>query len=278
MQDDGPRSTIPSGPTSAGGDEPVDAHAIAADNALLRARVAEAERTRDEFLSMASHELCTPIYALALSTQSLRAQVGKEPLDGPRLRANVDAMERQVARLSRLISGMLDASSLGARAALDLRRVDLGAVVAEVVARFAEEARRVGCALDLRLAEGVVGFWDASRIDTLVHNLLSNAIKYGPGKPVRISLAGSDDAAILTVEDEGIGIPEAAQPRIFTRFERAVSPRRYGGLGVGLFIVAQILEAHEGQIEVRSAPGKGATFVVRLPFGCEGAPAVKAAS
>ena len=96
-------------------------------------------------------------------------------------------------------------------------------------------------------------------------NLLHNAIKYGEGKPVRVSLEADGGVATLTVEDHGIGIPAADQRRIFERFERAVSARQYGGMGIGLFIVDQILKAHEGEIEVHSEPGRGATFVVRLP-------------
>lgn len=253
---------------------PEDPRALAADNALLRARAEEAEKCRDAFLSMASHELCTPVSALKLEVESLRAQLDEEPLDQARLRRKAAAAERQVARLTRLIGEMMDVSRIDAgRLDLDLEEVALGELVAEVAARFGAEARRAGCAIELHLAEGVVGRWDRSRIDQVVTNLLHNAVKYGPGKPVRVTLACDGAMATLTVEDEGIGIPEAAQPRIFARFERAVSPRHYGGLGVGLFIVDQILKAHDGRIEVRSEPGHGATFVVRLPLRPPGAAA-----
>jgi signal transduction histidine kinase len=253
--------------------------ALVVDNALLRERAEEAVRIREQFLSMASHELCTPLSALEMQAQSIRTHLGKQPLDLGRIGAKVDAAQRQVARLARLIHEMLDVSRIEAgRLDLELEDLGLGELIVDVAGRFGGEARRAGCPLDLRLSEGVVGRWDRSRLDQVVTNLLHNAIKYGPGKPVRISLASDGATATLTVEDEGIGIPEAAQPRIFARFERAVSPRQYGGLGVGLFIVDQIVKAHDGRIEVRSEPGKGATFVVRLPLRRDAAPRAEAAA
>ena len=109
------------------------------------------------------------------------------------------------------------------------------------------------------------GKWDRLRLDQIVTNLLSNAMKYGSGEPIEVAMTGTPEAVRLEVRDHGIGIAPEHQSRIFDRFERAVSGRHYGGLGLGLWIVRQILDALGGSIRVRSAPGEGSTFTVELP-------------
>jgi signal transduction histidine kinase len=107
---------------------------------------------------------------------------------------------------------------------------------------------------------------DPLRFEQVLDNLLSNALKYGPGKPVRVRLEREAARLRMTVRDEGIGVPPEALERIFHRFERAVSERHYGGLGLGLYIVRQIVEASGGTIAAASVPGQGATFTVELPL------------
>ena len=111
----------------------------------------------------------------------------------------------------------------------------------------------------------LVGRWDCSRIDQVVANLLGNALKFGAGMPVEIAIAREDDRAFLSVQDHGIGIDPANQQRIFERFQRAVSERHYGGLGLGLYICHRIVTAHGGSIRVESRPGVGARFTIELP-------------
>jgi signal transduction histidine kinase len=111
----------------------------------------------------------------------------------------------------------------------------------------------------------VPGLWDRARLEQVVTNLLSNAVKYGRGQPIEVAVMGADDRARLVVRDQGIGIAPEHLSRIFERFERAVSAHNYGGLGLGLYIVRQIVEAHGGAIHVTSTPGEGSTFVVDLP-------------
>jgi len=147
---------------------------------------------------------------------------------------------------------------------LDLEEIELGAVVADAVAQLEDEATQTGSSLTAR-GTPVRGFWDRLRVSQVVTNLLSNAVKYGAGKPVEVTFGPSATGARLVVRDEGIGIDPAAQRQIFERFERAVSSRNYGGLGLGLYIVKRIVEAHGGTIRVESAPGAGAAFVVELP-------------
>jgi signal transduction histidine kinase len=113
---------------------------------------------------------------------------------------------------------------------------------------------------------GVVGHWDASRLDQVVTNLLTNAIKFGAGKPISIRVDQRDEKALLLVKDEGIGIDRPQQEKIFQRFERAVSPRHFGGLGLGLYVCRRFVDAHGGTITVASEPGVGSVFSVDLPL------------
>jgi signal transduction histidine kinase len=105
------------------------------------------------------------------------------------------------------------------------------------------------------------------RLEQVVTNLLTNAVKYGAGRPIQVGVSTHDLVARLVVEDLGIGIAAEDLQRIFDQFERAVPARHYAGLGMGLFITRQIVEAHGGTIRATSEPGKGSTFIVELPIG-----------
>ncbi|WP_437803833.1 sensor histidine kinase [Sorangium sp. So ce693] len=241
--------------------------AIAIDNARLYRAAQEAIRARDEFLTVATHELNTPMTSLTLSLEGLnRTLQSGRPLDPQAMGRQVDRALRQTARLTRLNSELLDVSRINAsRLSLDVADVDLVAVVRDVLARFKLDLARAGCSVSLRDRGRVVGLWDASRVDQIVSKLLANALKFGAGKPVEISIGEEGGTARLAVRDHGIGIDPARQAQIFERFERAVSNRHYGGLGLGLYISRRIAEAHGGSIRVESALGAGATFIVELP-------------
>ncbi len=243
--------------------------ALAIENARLYAGAQRAVLIREEFISIASHELRTPLAALELQVQSMQTHLKKQPVDMTRINAKTVVARRQVDRLGRLINELLDVSRIDAgRLELDREELNLGELVREVALRFADELERSQTPLELTIADGIIGHWDRLRLDQVVTNLLHNAIKYGKGHPIRLSLTASPDDATarLTVTDEGIGISAVDQSRIFGRFERAVSSRAYGGMGVGLFIVAQILAAHDATISVQSEPGRGSTFSVKLPI------------
>ena len=237
---------------------------LAIDNARLHAEAHDAIRVRDDFLSIASHELKTPITTLQLQIQSLLRRADSGSVDG--LSTRLAAAERQVERLTALINDLLDISRItGGRLDLNLEEVDLSSVVREVVARFEEPLTKAGCRLTVSGLDAQRGTWDRLRLDQIVTNLLSNAMKYGTGQPIEITVTGTPDAVRLEVRDHGIGIEPEHQSRIFDRFERAVSGRHYGGLGLGLWIVRQIVDALGGSIRVRSAAGEGSTFLVELP-------------
>jgi signal transduction histidine kinase len=142
---------------------------------------------------------------------------------------------------------------------------DLSTIAQESVSELREEANRAGSEVSVRVNDRVNGMWDRTRIAQVCTNLLTNAIKYGAGKPIELRIWANGRAAYLSVEDHGIGIPPDQQKRIFGRFERAVSHRHYGGLGLGLYICRQIVEAHGGTIELTSTDGTGTIFTVALP-------------
>ena len=240
--------------------------ALAADNARLLLRAEEALQARDEFLSVASHELRTPLTALQLQLQSLQRIVARENVD-PRVADKLGPAARQVVKLGRLVDGVLDVSRIvGGRLQLELAPTDLADTIIDVVARFAEEANSHGCELRTHIEAHPIGQWDQLRLEQIATNLIANAIKYAPDHPVDITVRGDADSAVLSVRDYGIGVPPSSVERIFGRFERAVSTRSYGGMGLGLYITRQIVEAHGGAIRVKSEPGAGAEFVVQLPL------------
>jgi PAS domain S-box-containing protein len=243
------------------------AHAV--ENARLYKEATRAIEVRDQFLSIASHELKTPLTPLQLHVQMLQKACGSlnERLLAERIGPKLDSISRQVSRLASLIDDLLDISRITAgRMRLEREQVDLCDVVREVGSRFAAELSRAGGDLRIDAPAPVVGVWDRLRLDQIVTNLLGNAIKFGMGKPIDVSVVASDGHATLTVRDHGIGIAPEDQARIFERFERAVAPRHYGGFGLGLWIVRQIVDALHGSISVDSRVGAGSVFTIDLPL------------
>jgi signal transduction histidine kinase len=242
--------------------------AQAIENARLYGDAQAAVAARDEFLSIASHELRTPLTALRLALENMRRVSTREAIERlpPQYveRVLVTA-ERQGQRLEKLVSGLLDVSRIHmGRLELDIEEVELGATVHEALGAIEDEAAQTGSEISVR-GEPVRGYWDRLRISQVVTNLLSNAVKYGAGKPVEVEFGPQGERARLVVRDHGIGVDPADQAQIFERFERAVSSRNYGGLGLGLYIVKRIVEAHGGTIRVESRPGEGASFEVEIP-------------
>ncbi|KFE67932.1 CHASE domain-containing protein [Hyalangium minutum] len=230
--------------------------------------VRNAVRLRDEFLSVASHELKTPLTPLSLKLQTLARDAAAQPDSAfvLKVRTSVEAGLKQLKRLSDLIGDLLDVSRItSGQMKLYWEPVDFAAVVREVATRLEPEAARAESRLMLELPAEVPGRSDRMRLEQVAENLLTNAIKYGAGKPIHVRLEASPERIAFTVKDEGIGIAPENQARIFERFERAVSERNYGGLGLGLYITRTIVEALGGTIRVKSEPGQGACFTVELP-------------
>jgi len=232
---------------------------------LARKEAEEAVRVRDDFLSIASHELKTPLTTLKLQLQRMERLMSAERVD-PALLNLLESVIRQSQRLHALIDELLDVSRITThRILLEAEPLDLAEVARETVERLREPAARAGSTLTLRFEGDAVGTWDRIRLEQVVGNLVSNAIKYGNGKPIEVVVDGTGPLVELSVRDRGIGISARDQERIFQRFERAVASRHYGGFGLGLWIVRQVVEAMGGRIWVESAPGAGSTFHVVLP-------------
>lgn len=235
----------------------------------LTARLEVAVKARDEFLSVASHELKTPLTSLKLQVQ-MRKRAIKKRGDGAftidALRGMADDDERQISRLTRLVDDMLDINRLtSGKLSLNLEHVNLGMLADEVTQRMLPQLEACGCRLAMEHHGDVEGGWDPYRMEQVLTNLLTNAMKYGQGKPVRVMVRGSNQNVELSVEDHGLGIAPEHQERIFEQFERINASHAATGLGLGLYIVRQIVEEHGGRVYLRSKVGEGSTFVVQLP-------------
>lgn len=234
---------------------------------LQRARAEEAVRLREEFLLIASHELKTPLTTLQLDLHGIQQELDHPgACDVAKARKKLDRASRSVARLSALVESLLNVSRL-AKGTLTLTPapMDLTSVVEQVVDGLRDQAARCGCTLQLHTAGSIAGRWDRLRIEQVVVNVLVNAFKYGAGGSIDVSVDGRDGHALIEISDRGPGIEETDLARIFERFERASSIRHYGGLGLGLYVSREIVQAHGGSICASNRPGGGATFAVRLP-------------
>ncbi|MGE0872220.1 MAG: ATP-binding protein [Kofleriaceae bacterium] len=235
------------------------------ERALLYEQANEAIQARDDFLSVASHELRTPLSALLVQLGSAERSFVARDERSEKIRGKISAALRHTSRLTGLVDSLLDVSRLAAhRLTLQPEACDLGDIAGEVVERFGDEARRAGCEVKLEVVS-TPGRWDRVRIEQVITNLVSNAIKYGAHRPIDITVQKSAVAQLI-VRDRGIGIAEQDRARIFDRFERVVAPQHYGGLGLGLYITREIVEAHGGEIAVDGKPGEGTTFTVSLPL------------
>jgi signal transduction histidine kinase len=242
----------------------------AAENARLYREAQEAVLLRDEFLSVASHELKTPLTPLQLKLQGIKREATRGPggqVPAEQVVRAVEGAEQQVRKLAGLVNELLDVARLTeGRLALAPEPVDLAELLGDVEGRFAPEAAKMGSPLRARSAPGVVGTWDRQRLEQIVTNLLTNALKYGAGRPVSLEARVVGPQAWIQVRDEGIGIAPENLGRIFGKFERAVPERHYGGLGLGLYIAQQLAHAMGGEIRVESRLGEGSVFTVVLPL------------
>jgi signal transduction histidine kinase len=223
---------------------------------------------RKEFISLASHELNTPLTSLKLITQMFQQKMKKDGvISSSDLSRLLRTYDEQILLLTRIVSDMLDISKIeNGRLALIKNRIELSSLVSKVV-EFSSSAYQNEINFS---SEGTFfGDWDQHRIEQVLLNLITNAIKYGQGNPIHVDLAVKDDSVVIRVKDSGIGIPDDMKDRIFGRFERAVNPNQFAGLGIGLYIANQIVRAHEGRIEVTSKLGEGSEFSVILPLSSE---------
>ncbi len=229
----------------------------------------EAVRARDEFLSIASHELKTPITSLELQLASVlklvRSRRHRE-VPPEKLEFKLKRATAQIHRLTALINTLLDVTRITSGGLkLSRTQVDFGQLVTGVLDRFSEAIKSCNSEVMFFADQPVIGSWDAIVLEAVVTNLVSNSVKFGQGKPINVMVSREEDVARLTVVDHGMGISQEDQSRIFQRFERAVPSKHFGGFGIGLWVAQQVVEAHGGTIRVSSREGLGSTFTVELP-------------
>lgn len=228
------------------------------------ARLREALQARDDFVAVAAHELRNPLNAFLLTLQVLQRTM-RAPAVSEQLRGLIDRLRKQAERFSDSIDRLLDASRIQAgNFELNRECFDLGALVGDVVKRFAEEEPRTP--ISVECSGALEGAWDRFRIEQVVINLISNALKYGKHEPIALTAYRDGDMAALCVRDGGIGIPAEDLERIFDRFERVAPRTSNKGLGLGLWITKRIVEAHGGTVSVNSQVAKGSIFTVKIPL------------
>lgn len=243
---------------------------MAVENSFLYLNSQEAIKTRDEFLSIASHELKTPLTSLTLQNQMKKRQLDKgdkSVLEEAKMRKFIESEDHQLKRINRLIDDMLDIARIRAqRLTVHKEPFEFCQFINDVIERFKPQMEAVGCEVTTTLCEPLSLEGDVYRIEQVVVNMLTNAMKYGAGRPIWIELQKNKDFLRFKVHDNGPGIESKDTERIFQRFERAVHGREISGLGLGLYISRQIVEQHDGSLYVTSNPGVGSTFVMDLPL------------
>lgn len=248
---------------------------LLAINDRLRLEIVErkrAEEARDEFLSVAAHELKTPLTSLKGFVQVLLRQVEKGgPADPTRLSQALKTIDEQSEKLSRLVAQLLDVSRIDAgQLVVETRPTNVVTLVEDAVA--AARTRTSCHVVSLRAPTSLVAPVDPLRFEQVLTNLLENAIKYSPsGGPVEVAVRRDGGVASITITDHGVGVPLEHRPRIFDRFFQVPAGASIGGMGLGLYISRQIVELHGGRLTAEFPPQGGTRLLVTLPVVAEGA-------
>lgn len=241
-------------------------HALESER-TAREQAEDALRMRDEFVSVAAHELKTPLTSLLGHSQLvLRGIQAKQPLDSERVLTAFRSVSRQADKLSRLVSQLLDISRLeGGKLSIERQPVDLAVLVRE--AADAVDTRNGKHAILINAPKSLIAEVDALRLEQVLANLLNNAVRYSPdGGAIEISMTTPGPNMIeLAIRDHGLGIPEEKRDRIFERFYQAHQGESRSGIGLGLYISRQIVELHGGQVRAEFPSDGGTRVVVRLP-------------
>jgi signal transduction histidine kinase len=235
-----------------------------------RAEAQAAAQLRDQFLSIASHELKTPLTSLLGYVHLLMRRTQVDVPLTPRDRRAIEVISEQVSRLKRLIEMLLDISRMQSdQFVIEREPVDITALARRVVAELKHDLDLH--AVTIRADDGpLVVLGDELRLEQVLQNLLQNAIKYSPhGGEIDVALHHQDDSVCMSVTDRGMGIPQEALPLLFQRFYRAenADAHQINGMGIGLYVVKEIVSNHGGTVEVTSTEGVGSTFTVHLPLG-----------
>ena len=234
----------------------------------------ESERQKDEFLSIVSHELKTPLTPLKALAQLLRLRLKRHRRDGgaldlDSLDVNLRTIERQVDRMAGLVNDLLEVSRAGhGRFELQPQDFDLVPVIREVVRRHSEAAEEGRHTFSVDAPESLQITGDSMRIEQAVANLVGNAVKYSPsGGAVRVVVVPRSGTVVIAVSDDGIGIPAADLPNLGRAFARGSQrARTFSGMGIGLYLARLVAEGHGGSLALASdGDDKGATVKLELP-------------
>jgi PAS domain S-box-containing protein len=254
--------------------------ALAIDNAHLYRAEQAAVHIRDEFLSVAAHELKTPVTALVGYAQILQRRAMRTASE--REQRAFDTLVAQSDRLANLVATLLDVSRIQMGTfVLERQLVDVCTLTSHVVEEF-QTSLLAGSRHSLELVcpeKSLMVNGDTIRLGQVFRNLIQNAIKYSPrGGLITVSISHQGEHAIVAVQDRGLGIPQEAQKRLFQRFYRApnIADMNISGMGIGLFVVHEIVNRHGGTIEVESTEGEGSTFSIHLPLVSPPVPGVDA--
>lgn len=241
-----------------------------AERKRIESELNHAIQSRDEFISIATHELKTPLTSVKLQAGILKRLAQKDSTFEVAPERNlrvIEQMDHQLDRLTRLIDDLLDASRASSgKLTLRFEDLDVGLLLSDVSSRFAIQFQEAKISFKLNTTKGIQIHGDANRLEQVISNLYTNAIRYASGSRLESSAQVVDGEVQIKVQDSGPGISLEAQSRIFARFERADFQNKAAGLGLGLYIAKQIVDGHKGSIRVDSSPGKGATFTIRLPL------------
>jgi PAS domain S-box-containing protein len=246
--------------------------ALALENAKLYHFSQRAIEIRNDFLSIASHELNTPITSVKLQLQMVnRTLTHKKDEAFPieRFKKSIDTSVKQVDRLINLVQVLLDVSRIqSGQFNFVFDKVNVYDMVNEVVDRHKELLQTYSCSLTMKNTSNISAFWDKTRMEQVLTNLINNAVKYAPGK-IEVIVSDDSENVKISVRDFGRGIPEDKIHSIFDRFERGNSPESVSGLGLGLYIVKRIIEGHNGKIEIHSKINEGSCFAIVIPKNAE---------
>jgi PAS domain S-box-containing protein len=241
---------------------------MAVDNARLYSEAQAAVEARDQFLSIAAHELKTPTTALISAAYRLRAWSMQSQSSSEQARRELQVIDVTSQRLNKLINSLTEFAQIETgRFRLERSPVVLCALVRQVLSELQPTPQHD---VNLRCADETLTIEaDPIRLEQAIYNLVQNAIKYSPhGGIVMIRVAAYNNQALISVTDQGIGIPASAQAQLFQRFYRADNAvkQHFGGMGIGLYLIKEIVTRHGGEVEVNSAEGQGSTFTIRLPL------------
>lgn len=230
----------------------------------------DALRTRDDFLSIASHELKTPLTTLKLQLQmglrGIKPEAGLVP-SPEKIKKVIETCHNQTDRLNILIDGLLDVTRIQqGKLQFHFESANILEIVRKSIEQLSSQLGAAKCHAEIVASEDVLAMCDIIRMEQVVTNLVSNAMKYAADNPIHIKVFKEDKNVVISVTDFGSGIPKEKQSLIFERFERAVDSNEVSGLGLGLYIVKQIVTGHNGHVQVQSEINKGATFIVKFPI------------